>query len=79
MREGEGLAARIDGAAMLRETCDWAAINSGTGNLAGLAQVASRLADTFSALPGAVALVEPAPVTAIDAGGHEFEKSFFRH
>lgn len=79
MREGEGLAARIDGAAMLRETCDWAAINSGTGNLAGLAQVASRLADTFSALPGAVALVEPAPVTAIDAGGHEFEKAHGKH
>jgi glutamate carboxypeptidase len=39
----------------------WAAINSGTGNLEGLAKVAGLLADAFSALPGDLRLVDPAP------------------
>lgn len=69
----------FDAAAMLRETCAWAAINSGTGNLAGLAEVAGRLADAFSALPGEIKLVEPAPVTAIDASGQQVEKEHGRH
>jgi glutamate carboxypeptidase len=69
----------IDAAAMLRETCEWAAINSGTGNLPGLAEVAGRLADAFSALPGAIELVEAAPVTAIDAGGQQVEKEHGKH
>ncbi len=73
------VAARIDGAAMLQQTCAWAAINSGTGNLAGLAEVAGKLADAFSALPGEVALVDPAPVTAIDASGNEVEKPHGHH
>ena len=46
------MAGRIDGAAMLRQTCGWAEINSGTGNLPGLATVAGQLADAFAALPG---------------------------
>ena len=79
MTRGEDIAGRIDGAAMLRETCDWAAINSGTGNLAGLAEVAGQLADAFAVLPGKVELVEPAPVTAIDASGNAFEKPHGKH
>jgi glutamate carboxypeptidase len=79
MQRGEDIAARIDAAQMLRQTCDWAAINSGTGNLPGLARVADSLADAFSALPGAIELVEPAPVTAIDAGGNEVERAHGRH
>lgn len=79
MREGETIREGIDGEAMLRQTCEWAAINSGTGNLAGLAEVAARLADGFAALPGAITLVEPAPVTAIDAAGHEVERAHGRH
>ena len=54
----------IDGEAMLHETCAWAAINTGTGNLGGLAEMAALLADRFAALPGEIELVEPAPVTA---------------
>jgi glutamate carboxypeptidase len=50
---------------MLRQTLDWAAINSGTGNLAGLASVAARLADAFSVLPGTLDLVDADPVEAI--------------
>ena len=79
MTQGEVISGRIDAAAMLRETCAWAAINSGTGNLAGLAKVACLLGDAFAALPGAIEMIEPAPVTAIDAGGCEIEKAHGRH
>lgn len=70
---------RIDAPRMLREVEAWAALNTGTGNLAGLAEMAARLADAFSALPGDVALVEPAPVTAIDAAGGEVDKPHGAH
>lgn len=79
MSEGAGITERIDAEAMLRQTCDWAAINSGTGNLAGLAEVAARLADAFAPLPGDIALVEPAPVVAIDAAGQEVAREHGRH
>ena len=69
----------IDGMAMLRQTCDWAGINSGTGNLVGLAIVAGRLADAFSALPGDVALTPAAHVTAIDAAGNEVDRVHGEH
>ncbi|QPC97981.1 hydrolase [Qipengyuania soli] len=69
----------VDGETMLREVQEWAAINTGTANIAGLDTMAGVLADAFSALPGAVELVDPAPVTAISADGHEFEKPHGRH
>jgi len=47
----------------------WAAVNSGSRNLAGLATMAELLAGAFSALPGEVSLVEPAPVDAVDGSG----------
>jgi len=50
---------------MLHQTLDWAAINSGTGNLAGLASVAAKLADAFSVLPGTLDLIDADPVEAI--------------
>ena len=37
---------------MLAQVQAWAAINSGTRNLAGLATMASRLADVAALLPG---------------------------
>ena len=46
---------------MLAQVEAWAAINSGTGNLAGLAQVAALLTGAFAPLPGVVRLVDPAP------------------
>src|SRR3546814_17052628 len=70
---------RIDAAAMLHEVETWSAINTGTANLDGLAQQARVLADAFADLPGAVELVDPAPVTAIDAAGHEFAKPHGQH
>jgi glutamate carboxypeptidase len=69
----------VDADTMLREVQDWAAINTGTGNLDGLARMAGKLADAFSQLPGEVELVEPATVTAISADGREFEKPHGRH
>lgn len=69
----------IDHSAMLARTERWSAINSGTGNREGLARQASELADAFSALPGEVALRDPAPVTALDAGGREVEQANGRH
>ncbi len=69
----------IDADAMLHEVQEWAAINTGTANIAGLDTMAGILADAFSALPGEVELVEPATVTAISGEGHEFEKPHGRH
>lgn len=69
----------IDGAEMLAQTIRWASINSGTGNLAGLARVAGELADAFSALPGEVALVDPAPVVAIAPDGSKVEMPHGQH
>lgn len=55
---------------MLSQVEQWAVVNSGSGNLAGLAQTAQLLADAFAALPGEVRLVDPAPVDAVRADGH---------
>lgn len=56
-------------APMLAQVERWAAINSGTTNLAGLKTVAGLLADAFSGLPGDVALIAPDPVESVDAKG----------
>jgi glutamate carboxypeptidase len=56
-------------APMLAQVERWAAVNSGTGNLAGLKTVAGLLADGFAALPGDVRLVAPEPVDAVRANG----------
>jgi glutamate carboxypeptidase len=69
----------IDAPAMLQQVVAWAAVNSGTGNLDGLAQTADLLSQAFAALPGEVTLREPATVTALDAAGREVEKPHGRH
>ncbi|MBL0916623.1 MAG: M20/M25/M40 family metallo-hydrolase, partial [Sphingopyxis sp.] len=61
---------RAADAPMLAQVEQWAAINSGTGNLAGLKTVAGQLADAFAALPGDVRLVAPDPVESVDAAGN---------
>jgi glutamate carboxypeptidase len=60
-------------APMLAQVEAWAAINSGSRNLDGLADVAALLGDAFAGLPGAVALIDPAPVDAVDAAGKRFD------
>ncbi len=69
----------IEQDAMLAHARGWSAINTGTANLPGLAELANTLADAFSMLPGDVELIDPAPVTAIDASGHEVERQFGQH
>lgn len=62
---------RAAAAPMLAHVEQWAAINSGTGNLAGLAKVAHLLASSFSALPGALRLVAPVPEETVAADGSQ--------
>lgn len=71
--------APIDADRMLERTQKWAAINSGTSNLAGLERMAAELAHAFAQLPGEVSLRDPAPVTAIDAEGREYAQAHGRH
>lgn len=61
--------AHVDQSTMLAQVERWAAINSGSRNLAGLERMAAELAEAFAVLPGSVSLVEPAPVTAVTADG----------
>jgi len=64
---------------MLSQTLDWAAINSGTGNLSGLAVMAEKLGAAFSTLPGAVTLLDPVPVEVIGADGRTSLRAHGRH
>jgi glutamate carboxypeptidase len=54
---------------MLDQVQRWSALNSGSRNLAGLAEMAAIYADEFAALPGELTLREPAPVEAMEADG----------
>jgi glutamate carboxypeptidase len=60
---------RIGAEPMLDHTRTWAAINSGTRNLRGLNAMTVALAGAFSALPGEVSLIEPAPAESVSADG----------
>ena len=60
---------RCADAPMLDQVTAWAAVNSGSRNLAGLESVAALLADAFAGLPGEIALEAPAPVEAMTAAG----------
>lgn len=55
----------IDRQHLLDQVQTWAAINSGSGNLNGLAITARMLADAFSVLPGEVELIAPEPVDRV--------------
>jgi glutamate carboxypeptidase len=54
---------------MLDQVLEWSAVNSGSRNLYGLNQMAGILADAFSALPGELKLLDPAPVETVTAAG----------
>lgn len=75
----QAMIAAIDQDAMLAHSTHWAAINSGTGNLSGLAQLADELVAAFSALPGEITLESGAKVTAVTPDGLEAKKPFGRH
>jgi glutamate carboxypeptidase len=70
---------RASSAPMLEQVENWAAISSGSRNLAGLAEFARCLADAFSALPGEISLVDPAPVEAILPDGRTAMVDHGRH
>jgi glutamate carboxypeptidase len=58
---------------MLDQVLAWAAVNSGSRNLDGLARMAGLLAEAFASLPGKVVLVDAAAVDAVDASGKTFD------
>lgn len=64
---------------MLAQVQRWAEINSGSRNLKGLAEVAAKLADAFSVLPGTLHLVPPDPVEAVLADGRICETAHGAH
>ncbi|MDE2562447.1 MAG: hydrolase [Sphingomonadales bacterium] len=78
-REEQALSQRPDAVAMLAEVQAWSAINTGTGNLPGLEQQAAALADAFSALPGEIALRDPAPVEVVGTDGTVSQKAHGSH
>ncbi len=73
------LLAAVDPAPMLAQVLRWSALNTGTGNLAGLREQAGLLAEAFSALPGGLGLTDPAPVSAVGADGQERELDNGQH
>ena len=64
---------------MLDQVLGWAAVNSGSRNLAGLETMAGLLADAFSALPGVLRLEEPAKVETVDSAGRTVKSEHGRH
>lgn len=54
---------------MLDQVMAWAAVNSGSRNLAGLERIGGMLAEAFAALPGELTFAEAAPVETVDAAG----------
>ena len=77
--EEHALVERIDQAEMLAQVERWAAVNSGTRNLAGVGRMAELLADALSVLPGEIALVEPEPVEAVAVDGSVAALDHGRH
>jgi glutamate carboxypeptidase len=64
---------------MLSRVEAWAAINSGSHNLAGLAEMAWRIADCFAVLPGEIDLIEGDAVESITADGRVISWDMGRH
>ena len=64
---------------MLDQVLAWAAVNSGSRNLAGLAEMAGLLGDAFAGLPGELAFEEPATVEAVDSAGRPIPMPHGRH
>jgi glutamate carboxypeptidase len=78
-REEQATVARVGDTPMLEMVERWAAINTGTANLKGLANVASLLVDSFAGLPGEIRLVDPAPVDAVLPDGSRQQRVHGQH
>lgn len=61
----QSLIEKAANAPMLAQVETWAAINSGTSNLAGLARVAGHIADAMGSLPGDIRLVDAVPEESV--------------
>jgi glutamate carboxypeptidase len=75
----QAIVARAGAAPMRAQVEAWAAVNSGTTNLAGCGRMAALLADAFAALPGEPRLVSADPVAAIDHEGRAVEQACGDH
>lgn len=64
---------------MLTQVERWAAVNSGSRNLHGLAEIAAQLGTSFSSLPGDLVLVEPHSVDAVAANGQVTSLAHGKH
>jgi glutamate carboxypeptidase len=73
------VAERAGAEPMLDQVLGWAAVNSGSRNLAGLERMADLLVDAFAALPGLIRLERPARVEAVDSAGRTIEIEHGRH
>jgi glutamate carboxypeptidase len=71
-REEQAVIDRAAADASLSQVQAWAAVNSGSRNLAGLERMAGLLADAFACLPGPIAMRDPAPVEAVGADGRTY-------
>ncbi len=75
----QALVETIDQPTMLRQTEHWAAVNSGTRNLAGVATMAGLLADAFAVLPGELTLVRPETAETVGSDGAVTPMEHGRH
>jgi glutamate carboxypeptidase len=73
------LVERAADACRLDEVRAWAAVNSGSANLQGLATMAELLAARMTVLPGTLSLRDPGPVTALDPAGRTLDVSHGKH
>jgi glutamate carboxypeptidase len=64
---------------MLDQVLAWAAVNSGSRNLAGLERIADLLTDAFAALPGALRLEQADKVETVDSAGRAIKVEHGRH
>src|SRR3954469_22511907 len=64
---------------MLDQVLGWAAVNSGSRNLAGLERMADLLIDSFAGLRGLIRLERPAAVKTVDALGQSANVEHGRH
>ncbi len=65
----QAVLSQIDAAIMLEQVQSWSSINTGSGNLIGLAQMARVLADAFRALPADISLQNGAEAERAGADG----------
>src|SRR5947209_20521735 len=70
---------RAGGEPMLDQVLAWAAVNSGSRNLAGLERMADLLVDAFASLPGILRLEDPQPVDNVDSSGRTVKIRHGRH